>query len=1071
MIEIHDERRGRPGWKKRTGRRKRKVRCAREPGRVLVAAIFIALVFGPGFLGAPVSPPGGLRGQLKGLSGGSPPGSDGGAARGLTALDPVAAASEVAEYNRSGARGYAYKWWNDRNSHYYDFSGSGGDCANFVSQCLIAGGLSLHNGTDGTGYGVYPDEDRTSTLSYGTIPYCDYLNLHLRNHQPTNVTYVTDGAAYVPDEVTVGDVVIFGDKTGDHYKHAMLVVTDSGSDVGLAGHSSNVWDRSFFTELSYFSCATFYHLNDTPAEYHHFRIDTGALNVRVGPGKNNLSQNYQDIGDLHDGEEYVAFGKEFDENGKLWWHFWFDDRPAWCAAWYTINVTGNVPFEVNVGNYLNVRDGPGTGYSTYTQVYSGMRFVAQSIDGSWYKFWVGGTQKYCHSGYTDEVSLPRTNLTSVVMGFMPYLATRSVNYSTISHLAWFSVEVNSDGTIGSKHGWPEWDVINQTHQNGSKVVLTATMFSSSDIHTLLASASYRTAAVNNLLAEVRAGNADGVCIDFENPEQSGDGALLVQFIQELNDTFKTARPDYHVSLCTPPKDWWGTYDYYNLAPHLDGFMLMAYGYAGSWSSNAGPIAPLEGGSLNINSSVHDILEDGSGVTPEKVILGLPFYGYDFQVTGTSEKAPTRDSGSSRTYSAVMDLIATYSPTVHYDATSETAWFNYVKAGDGDRQVWFDNATSFDAKCQYALDENLSGIGIWASGYQGALGVHPELDQVVWNRFRADRAPPEVTIKLPVNGSAVNSTAVEVRWSGFDDVGLSGYHFSYDGGPWEDVGLQTSTSLVLLDGTHNVSVRATDTSSQTTEATHEFLVDTVAPAPVEGLVASPASWTSTDDFSISWTNPADTSGVVGAYYALDAPPTSDDGGTYAVGLGVSDVAGLKVGSDGVHAVYVWLRDAAGNVDMGYYRTTSLRLDTVAPSLEVTSPGNGTAVSGTGLLVTWDATDATSGVASVTLRLNGTALPANGTGYCELEDLAPGNYTLEVTASDLAGLSTTRAVQFSVEPGEGTGGAPGGAGEWWTVAAYLLVGLLGAAAGAGISSGLRKRGAKEPRQYYPELPPER
>ena len=131
------------------------------------------------------------------------------------------------KFSRQAAYGYALQWWNGRNSHYADFSGSGGDCANFVSECLIAGGYSLHNGTDGNGYGVYPDIDRPATYSNGCIVYCDYLDLHLRNYQNTTVTYVTNINSTVPNDITIGDVVIFGNKSGDKYKHAMIVVWDS----------------------------------------------------------------------------------------------------------------------------------------------------------------------------------------------------------------------------------------------------------------------------------------------------------------------------------------------------------------------------------------------------------------------------------------------------------------------------------------------------------------------------------------------------------------------------------------------------------------------------------------------------------------------------------------------------------------------------------------------------------------------------------------------------------------------------------------------------------------------------
>jgi hypothetical protein len=645
-------------------------------------------------------------------------------------------------YNRQAAYGYAYKWWDGANPHYNDYSGSGGDCANFVSQCLIAGGFSLHNGTDGTGYGVYPDEDRTGN-SYGTMPYCDYLNLNLRNWQDTTVSYTTEPTPDIPAEITVGDVVMFGEDSGDKYEHAMIVVWDNGTfNLGLAGHSSKVWNLTFSDVMfgaSSFDCATFYHFNERQAEQYHFKVDTGALNVRVGPGKNNLSVNYQDIGDIHDGEEYIAFGEEKDEAGNWWWHFWFDDRAAWCAARFTINVTGDRIIEVNINNYLNVRDGPGTGYSIYGQVYDGMRFVSDMSDGSWYRFWYGGEQKYSHGNYLDELPKPNINFTKPVMGYLPYwVSNRDQNFSVVSHLAWFAIEINADGTIGDTHEWPEWDVINAVHDAGHKIILTVILFDDGDIHNLLKY--YKTTAVNNLLAQVQAGNADGINIDFEMPTTSGDDVLLVEFMQLLYTTFKNARNDYHISIASPSVDWWGTWDYEELNNYVDAFMIMAYGYYYSGSSNAGPLSPLErpGYTYDVNWSVNDYISKGASIS--KIILGLPFYGLDFPVTSTVKHA-ARDSGrstSSPTYSSIMNTISTYSPTIYYDNDYETAWFNY-DPGDGDHQVWFDNYTSLERKFDYINNRNLGGLGIWAYGYQGA---YTELEQLIINKFSLDpNLPP------------------------------------------------------------------------------------------------------------------------------------------------------------------------------------------------------------------------------------------------------------------------------------------------------------------------------------------
>ena len=51
-------------------------------------------------------------------------------------------------YNPAGAIAYAQQWATARNPAFSDYTGRGGDCANFVSQCLMAGGMP----TDGTWY-------------------------------------------------------------------------------------------------------------------------------------------------------------------------------------------------------------------------------------------------------------------------------------------------------------------------------------------------------------------------------------------------------------------------------------------------------------------------------------------------------------------------------------------------------------------------------------------------------------------------------------------------------------------------------------------------------------------------------------------------------------------------------------------------------------------------------------------------------------------------------------------------------------------------------------------------------
>ena len=49
-------------------------------------------------------------------------------------------------YDANGAISYADRYWSDYNPDYSNYNSIGGDCANFVSQCLRAGGMEMTSG-------------------------------------------------------------------------------------------------------------------------------------------------------------------------------------------------------------------------------------------------------------------------------------------------------------------------------------------------------------------------------------------------------------------------------------------------------------------------------------------------------------------------------------------------------------------------------------------------------------------------------------------------------------------------------------------------------------------------------------------------------------------------------------------------------------------------------------------------------------------------------------------------------------------------------------------------------------
>jgi hypothetical protein len=121
----------------------------------------------------------------------------------------------------------------DPSGEYGDW---GFDCANFISQCLIAGGLKLN----GIGQG-------------GTITNVRDLDNFLNGGQAAAMTINAsdDWQSLIPNDLAEGDVLFFygNDNDGAH-EHATIAIGGTGKDIILAAHSSDENDGSI---AQYFS--------------------------------------------------------------------------------------------------------------------------------------------------------------------------------------------------------------------------------------------------------------------------------------------------------------------------------------------------------------------------------------------------------------------------------------------------------------------------------------------------------------------------------------------------------------------------------------------------------------------------------------------------------------------------------------------------------------------------------------------------------------------------------------------------------------------------------------------------
>jgi glucose/arabinose dehydrogenase len=130
--------------------------------------------------------------------------------------------------------------------------------------------------------------------------------------------------------------------------------------------------------------------------------------------------------------------------------------------------------------------------------------------------------------------------------------------------------------------------------------------------------------------------------------------------------------------------------------------------------------------------------------------------------------------------------------------------------------------------------------------------------------------------------------------------------------------------------------------------------------------------------------------------------STDGGTTWVNANTA----LTVSTEGTTTVLYRATDNGGNVSQ--VGSVTIRLDKTQPAVAVSGVSDGATVGNSGD-VTWTATDATSGIDTVTATVDGAAVTADEP--LALWRLSLGSHTLVVTAKDKAGLERSTTVTFT------------------------------------------------------------
>lgn len=145
-------------------------------------------------------------------------------------------------YQREKAIAYAKKYAFGQNPIFGNFRGIGGNCTNFVSQCIYAGSCVM-NYTPTFGWYYISLDDRSP--SWTGVQY-------FYNFMVGNTDVGPYGRDAVLDELEIGDVIQLGNNR-DGFYHTLLVVGFEGDDPLVAAQTDDAYARPLSTYTYDFS--------------------------------------------------------------------------------------------------------------------------------------------------------------------------------------------------------------------------------------------------------------------------------------------------------------------------------------------------------------------------------------------------------------------------------------------------------------------------------------------------------------------------------------------------------------------------------------------------------------------------------------------------------------------------------------------------------------------------------------------------------------------------------------------------------------------------------------------------
>jgi peptidoglycan-N-acetylglucosamine deacetylase len=214
----------------------------------------------------------------------------------------------------------------------------------------------------------------------------------------------------------------------------------------------------------------------------------------------------------------------------------------------------------------------------------------------------------------------------------------------------------------------------------------------------------------------------GIVVDFEQvPKSSMED--FQHFIHDLGESLRAANLKLMIAL--PAADW--SYDYKYLAAQTDAMILMNYDFHYP-TSDPGPIAAQDWFVTNIQNIT-------KLVPPEKIVMGIANYGYDWQA---KSKAAPHPIAQPVTFQQAIVTAVESETDVEFDSDSLNPHYSYGDEKNNVHQVWMLDALTAYNELRVAERAGVRGTALWRLGME---------DPSIW--FIWDATHPDDAIRSKV----------------------------------------------------------------------------------------------------------------------------------------------------------------------------------------------------------------------------------------------------------------------------------------------------------------------------------